>query len=283
MIVLFSLLWLLCLYAFIMLLITPSVLWFEVLAAGGALENVWLFVSLLPLTLLLGVFLVLLTVRGFYYCIPPAPEGRFEMFSDKGAVLWAINNAPAMIVLKWFQSTLFLNDLLRYLILKALDCRVDYTTWITSNTHLSDLRNIQIGKDTMLGESCWLMPSVQVRRNRLHIANIDIGNNVMLGTGCRIGPGVHLADQVSLDLNVTIHGFTSIGFNTQIGAYSQIYQGCKIGNHVVIGKNCTIKSRANIESGAVIPDATIVSDRWPTKDENLSNKNECTNQTALSL
>lgn len=253
----FTLLWLLCVHILLVCLVLPAGFLYSWLQINGEL-NSWLFVLLLPVALFVGIVLMLLVVRGFYLLLPPTPQGRFTMFADKGAVLWAINNAPATLVLKWFQSTLFLNDPLRYLVLKALDSKVHYTSWLTSNSHLSDLRNISIGKNTLIGECSTLCPSTQLRKGRLRVANIHIGNDVLLGYGNLVGPGVVIGNGTQVDAQVSFYGFSTVGQSCRIGSGTALHSKCHVGDQVHIGKNCIIKSRARIKSGIVIPDGSVI-------------------------
>lgn len=265
----FTLLWLLCIHLLLVALLAPSAWLYQWLVIS--LESgLWLFLLLLPISLFFGILAMLLLVSLFYRALPPTPQGRFTMFADSGAILWAINNAPATLVLKWFQSTLFLNDPLRFLVLRALACNIKASSWVTSNTQLSDLRNIYIGENSLIGEHCSLCPSLQTQRNRLRIANIVIGNNVLLGYECVVGPGTQIADGTSLDVAVRLYGYSSIGRDCHLGMHTVVEPGCRIGDRVRIGRHCLIRSRARISADATIPDGTVVTGQWPltTSDKN---------------
>ena len=266
----FTLLWLLCIHLVIVVMLMPSVLLYQWLATSLQ-TSLWPFLLLLPVSLFVGILAMLLVVSLFYRLLPPTPQGRFAMFTDYGAVLWAINNAPATLVLKWFQSTLFLNDPLRFLVLRALACNVKASSWVTSNTQLSDLRNIHIGENTLIGEHCSLCPSLQTQRNRLRVANIVIGDNVMLGYECLVGPGSRIGDGTSLDAAVRLYGYSSVGRDCHLGMHTIVEPGCRIADKVHIGRHCIIKSRARIGPGAIVPDGTVVKGQWPNRRSDNNN------------
>ena len=257
--IIFLLLWFLCVHIFLVCMMLPIAISVYFLMLSGDASSVWFVLFMLPINLLLGIFLVLGVIKVFYRSVEKTPEGKFDMFASKGAVLWAINNGPSTLMLKWFQSTLFLNDQLRYLFLKALDCDVKSSSWITSNTHLSDLRNISVGENSFIGEMCFVSPSIQTKRNHLIVANIKIGDDVMIGWGCSIGPGVIIADgaQINVKVNITMH--CHIGEGTVIGGSTNIYPYCRIGKNVKIGIGCTIKARTRIPDNTIIPDRTVYS------------------------
>jgi acetyltransferase-like isoleucine patch superfamily enzyme len=251
---LFSILWMICVYVLMTLLSLPTVLLVMYIQSPHSL----MLTGLLPITVLLGIFNCLLFCRLFYYLVPLYKDGVYSMFKDKNAVLWAVNNAPATIVLKWLQSTLFLNDILRYLILKALDCDVHYSSWITSNTHLSDLRHIKIGRNTLIGEKCFICASIQVQKNKLRVARISIGSDVFIGYQCEIGPGATIENHVDIQSKVVLTINNHIGSHSVIGAGTVLLPNAKIGNNVRIGMGCIIRPGAKVADNSVIADGMVV-------------------------
>lgn len=190
--------------------------------------------------------------------MPNYQAGNHQLFTDKHAVLWAINNGPATIILKLFQSLFFLNDGFRFIILKSLACDVQPSSWITSNTHLYDLRHIKIGENTILGEFCFLSASVQTKANSLRVKPIAIGNNVLIGYYSEIGPGTTIKDNCQIGGKVIFTISNIVGENTTIGAGTRVLPFARVGKGVKIGKGCTIRSCAKIPDGADIPDFTVV-------------------------
>lgn len=255
---LFSLLWLIQVYIFIFIplsliaLLVPSVTEFSEHGHG------LLIIMVLPFVLFIGTLLLLLFIAIVLLLVPTTPTGRFVMFKDKGSTLWAINNAPVTLFLKWFQSTLFLNDHLRFLTLKCLGANVKMSSVLTTTTVISDLQQLTIGEHVMVGEQTRLQPSMQVALNQLYIAPIVIEDHVFLSGACIVGPKVTIREGAVINANVVVFPKVDIGKNAKIGAGSQLCTGCSIGEGAILGYCCTIDPHINIPKQTVLPNHSVI-------------------------
>lgn len=269
---LFSLAWLLLYSLSLSILLLPSAWWWHI-AGPVTLSGITGFVFLLPVTLLAGWGLLM--VLAAFYCrlLPATPSGTFNMFNDKGAVLWALNNALPTLYLKWFQSTLFLNEHLRYLMLRAFNASVPFSAWIPTNAAVSDLRNTFLGEGVVIGEYSKLVASFQPVPGVLVVGSIRIDDNVLVGGNSILLGDIEIGADSVLQGNVTIAHRSKIGRRVQIGVHSFIDSGCTIGDNVVIGKSVKILSGCRIPAGTVITDGTTLGKASTHITKNISEAN----------
>ena len=236
-----------------LLVLTVPVAWVLVHAHSFSVFELTLA---LPTAILAGAVLLLSALHLIYRAIPAAPNGQFELFKDWGSILWAVENSFSIPCLRLFQGTLFVNEVFRFAILKALRCNVTYTSWITSRTVIANPRKIFVGERCIIGEFAHLCPSLQPRVGRLLIGEIHIGNDVLVGGYCRICPDVSIGNNSNLQAEIFVSYGTVIGNNVRIGARSILNERVKVGNNVRIGKDCRIEANTLIPDGTIIPNGT---------------------------
>lgn len=266
---LFSLAWLLLYSLSLSLLLLPSAGWW-LLADPATLSEITGFIILLPMALLAGWGLLMVVAAFYSRLLPATPCGTFNMFSDQGAVLWALNNAIPTLYLKWFQSTLFLNEHLRYLMLRAFNAAIPFSSWIPTNAAVSDLRNTILGEGVVIGEYSKLIASFQPVPGVLVVGSISIGDNVLIGGNSILLGDIEIGASSVIQGNVTIAHRSKIGRHVQIGANSHIDGSCIIGDNVVIGKSVTLLPGCRIPAGTVVADGTTLSKASTHITKNIS-------------
>lgn len=219
--------------------------------------NPIVYVLSVPLALFLGLILVFAFVYTFYFFVPAAKPGRYALYNDQGSIHWAIESGVSVPLLNLFQSFFFMSEPLRYLILKALHCNVQTTSWLTTRTILGSPRNITIGKHSLIGEYAHLAASMQPVPGRLIVGNIIIGDHVLVGGYCKITPGVTIGSGSNIHSDVFVSPNCFIGENVKIGSRTILDSSVVIENSVTIGKDCRIRSCARVPAGTVIEDGSV--------------------------
>jgi len=271
-----SILWMLLVSISISIGITPLVGYVIWIIESPSLASYPLLVLGIPLCLAGGVLLLAGFAFAWSRILPKPPNGRFKLLQDRGSILWAINNAVPTLYMKWFQSTLFLNDHVRYLLLKSFNCDVKQTTWITSNAHITDLRYLHFGHNVMVGEHAVIAASIQPTPRSLVLGEVFIGDNTLIGTlavissftiigknsiiqtSTKISPYFTGGDNIVIGAGSNIGTNVVVGNNTKIGADSIIGVSCKIGNKVIIGKHCTVTGGCTIPDNTRIPSGSVI-------------------------
>lgn len=248
----FSALWLLLVAVSLSVFFAPLMLLLTLAwPASGGLAVAALVVGL-PLALFAG-FLLLMGLATIYgRCFENTPNGHFRMFRDRGARLWAFNNAVPTLYMRWFQSTVFLNDDLRHLMLRAFKCDVDRTASIPSSALLGEFCNLHIGARSVIGEYAVLTAASQLKPKLLVVRDIHIGEDVLVGGRSALMGGVHIGDRTRLGADVFVSIQSQIGSDCAIGLATQIDSRCKIGNNVKIGAFTVILAGTVIGDDAVI-------------------------------
>lgn len=259
--ILFALGWMLLVSVCLSLLLLPACVVLALLQPDSVLSGIGLAL-MIPPALLAGFFLLLGLTWIYCRALPPTPQGKFNLFEDRGAVLWALNNALPTLLLKLFQSTLFLSEHLRFCLLRACNADVRFTSWIPSNASIADLRNLHLGENVVIGEHCTLGPAFQPRPYRLVVSDIHIGDNSLVGAHSVVAAGVHIGANVLIQAQVMIASGSRLGNNVKIGVGTRIDTYCHIGDGAVVGKWVTLLSRAQIPDGARVPDGVTVRGLW---------------------
>lgn len=218
----------------------------------------WQLLGALPLALIAGAALLLATVHFAYRFIPACSSGSFRVMKDGSAILWAIENSISTPCMRLFQGIGFLNETLRYLVLKALHAHVQYDSWITSRAIIGNPRKVHVGHKTIVGEFAHLAPSYQPRIGRLIVGDIRIGDEVLVSGYCVILANVTIGAKSVLQVNVFVSPDVRIGTNVRVGARTTIGMGARIGNNVRIGKDCHIEAQAAIPDGTIVVDGSYV-------------------------
>ena len=173
-----------------------------------------------------------------------------------------------------------LKSLLRYY--RGIRYRLD------EQQNTSTIPDVYIGKYSMLGQGCRLMPGVRIMNG------VTLGNNVAIHCNTVIKEGTVVGDDVVIDSNCSIGNFSfeymhsqesfhtrlesvgrvciandvEIGSNctidrgtfgdTVIGAGTRIDNLVQIGHDVVIGRNCLIVAQTGIAGHTVLEDQVIL-------------------------
>jgi len=245
---------LLGLFAYLFLLLLPGMVFFyftDISSIGFICFSLGL-----SLSLFCGPLFLLFCLRIFYFFLPTIPNGKFKFPEEKGAVIWAIVSWPSTTYLRLFQPLLFMNEYLRFLILKTFGADVKFSSWLTGKTTIGNPSKIHVGENTLIGEHVFLATAFQSRLNQVVIGEIWIGNHTLIGAYSKLSSGVRIGDHVNISYNVTILPEGHIGDHTEIGLATLIQTGVRIGRNVKIGRHCIISPKSNIPDGTVIPDFT---------------------------
>ena len=190
--------------------------------------------------------------------LPASPEGTFKLFSDRGAVAWALKGWAPSLYLTVFQPIWFMNEGFQRIALRAFGARLAPGALLTSRTIVREPHHLRVGAATLIGEYVHLVCSYQPRPKLLVVGSIDIGDRALVGAYSHLAPGVRVGADCLLEYGVRVGAHTTVGAGTRIGAGTSIYNSVTIGAGVTIGKGCLIPSGAEIPDGAKIPDGTIV-------------------------
>jgi len=256
--IILSVAWIAFLFLSVSVSLTPLISYIIWAAKFQSIQLYVLIALGIPLCLTLSFLLLIGIAYLWSHLLPKTPNGRFKLLQDQGSTIWALNNAVPTLYLKWFQSTFFLNEHIRYLLLKAFNCDVQKSSWITSNAHISDLRNLHFGKNVIIGEHVTITASLQPRPNSLIIADVYIGDNSMIGGLSGISPGVSIGNDAKIGVNTLVGPSVTIGNGVTIGANTSIAPNCTIGNKVRIGISCTLIDKCTIPDNMRIPKGTTV-------------------------
>lgn len=217
----------------------------------GPVPGLAVWILLAPWTALAGMA----SVHRF---LPRSVEGTFKLFSDWGAVAWALKGWAPSLYLTVFQPVWFQSAGFQRLVLRAFGAMMAPGALMTSRTIVREPHHVRIGAATLVGEYAHLVCSYQPRPKLLVVGSIVLGDRVLVGAYSRLAPGVRVGDDCLLEYAVTIGAHTTIGPGSRIGAGSSIYNSVRIGAGVAIGKGCLVSSGSEIPDGTKIPDGTVV-------------------------
>jgi sugar O-acyltransferase (sialic acid O-acetyltransferase NeuD family) len=94
--------------------------------------------------------------------------------------------------------------------------------------------NAFIGKNTEIGENCFIFEKAIVQRGT------KIGNNVTIWSGSFIGHRSVIKDNCFLASNVAVSGFCEVGENCFLGVNSCMVGGLKIQKDCIIGAGAVV-------------------------------------------
>lgn len=207
---------------------------------------------LLPFSLAAGV-LALLLVAWVVFALVPRPKAGAHAVASADGARWTLYSGVSNFYLKVFQPLLFLNDVTRFLVLRALHCHVSYSSWITSRAHLGDPRHIRIGPRSVVGDNAMLVPAFMPKPGRVIIADISVGADALVAGLAILSSGVQIGDRSIVQAKAEIFPGVRIGNDTKIGVSSRIE--ANIGARVRIGRDCYIKRE--VADDEQLPDGTV--------------------------
>lgn len=91
-----------------------------------------------------------------------------------------------------------------------------------------------IGKNTQIGENCFIFENVSIQRNS------KIGDNVIIWSGSLVGHRSIVRDNCFIASHVAISGFCEIGENCFLGVNSCVGSGVRIAKECVIGAGAVV-------------------------------------------
>ncbi len=208
---------------------------------------------LAPWSALLGMALA-------HRLLPPAEEGTFRLFADRGSTRWALKGWAPSVYLAVFQPVFLLIPSFQRIALGAFGARLASGAQVTSRTRIREPHLVEIGSGSLVGEFAHLVCSYQPRPRCLVVARIQIDDEVLIGAysvlcaGCRVGTGT------IVEYHVSIGAGTTIGEGSRIGAGTLILNHVRIGRRVRVGKSCVIPTGAEIPDGTRLADGTVWSE-----------------------
>jgi len=239
--------------AFLTTLPLATLLWFTV----GT--NPIIMAALIPLALFLGCVLLFAFLWAFFSLLPQAPNGAYDTGASRSYVLWAIENGLAIPVLRLFQPLVFVNESLRYLVLRALHADVAYSAMITSRTVITNPRKIHVGEGSIVGEGAHMSPAHQPRIGKLVVGDIRVGKNVLVGGYTKVMAGTEIADNVIIQADCFLHPFCKIGGEVRLGRSTIVNEGAVVGARSRIGRGCEIAPYAVVPEGTILKDGEFFS------------------------
>jgi acetyltransferase-like isoleucine patch superfamily enzyme len=207
---------------------------------------------------LLAPWSALVGMASLHRLLPASAAGTFKLFSDRGAVHWALKGWAPSLYLTVFQPVAFMSEGFQRLALRAFGARLAPGALLTSRTIVREPHHLTVGAASLIGEYVHLICSYQPRPKLLVVGPITIGERVLVGAYSHLGPGVQIGADCFLEYAVRVGANSTVGAGTRIGAGSSIYNTVHIGAGVTIGKGCLIPSGIRISDGARIPDGTIL-------------------------
>lgn len=136
---------------------------------------------------------------------------------------WYLINAIA------FNSSAFIPYSIKRMLLRMFGAKIGLGVVIKPNLNIKYPWNLEIGKNTWIGEGVWID----------NLDQVSIGSNACISQGALILSGNHDYSKTTFDLIVKpIH----IGDGAWIGAKSIVTQGVNIGSHAVLAVNSVASS-----------------------------------------
>lgn len=218
----------------------------------GPLAGAVAWALLAPWSALLGMALA-------HRVLPPAIEGAFPLFADRGSTRWALKGWAPSVYLGVFQPVFFLIPSFQRIALRAFGARLGAAAQVTSRTRIREPHLVELGAGSLVGEFAHLACSYQPRPGTLVVAGIRIGDEVLIGAYSVLSAGCRVGARTVVEYHVSIGAHTSIGDGCQLGAGTLILNRVVIGDRVRIGKACVIPSGARVPDGVHVPDGTL----WP--------------------
>ncbi len=250
--IILSIAWVLSVGIFISLTIAPSFLLIN------STKNIWVLIFSIPFTLFLGVSLVFMFLSVFFRLLPKIPKGKYKTNGTFYGTIWSIENGLITPILSLLQNKLFIEQNIRYLILKAFNMDLCHNSWLTTKTYFGNPRNIHLGANSLVGEFAHLAPSYQPKLNVLVVDDIYVGDDSIVGGHSIVAAGTHIGKKCVVQADVFISAKCKIGDGSRIGARSVLEEQVVIGPKARIGKDCIIKSGVMIGPGVKIKNGSII-------------------------
>lgn len=208
---------------------------------------------------LLAPWSALLGMAALQRMLPPAEEGTFRMFTDRGSIRWALRGFAPAVYLGVFQPVFFLSPLFQRAALLAFGAKLAAGAQVTTRTSVREPHLVEIGKGSLVGEYAHIVTSYQPRPHTLVVARIRIGDGVLVGAYSVLGAGCRVGSRSIVEYRVSLGSHATIGEGSRIGA------GCAIGNNARVGSGVRMGKLCHVAFGAVVPDGTRLPDRsvWP--------------------
>jgi len=229
------------------------------------------FLILIPVSLFLGMFLVLTALAIFTRIIGKIEEGKHEFPMSKNAIKWSL-----LFAIKKFTTFGAISQLIYsfnffrvfYMWASGAKCSVNI---MHANKHsLQDLCFVRIGEGSMIGLGAMIAPHLIVG-NKLILKNIILGKKVQLHYNAIVTSGVEIGD------NSVIGPMSGVSINSKIGKNVRLRYNCHISSHVTIeddcdiGDNCIIQKGSTISKGITLPYSTLIPEKTIVTQDNLSN------------
>lgn len=181
------------------------------------------------------LFALLLFVALFHRAFPTPTPGRHKVMKGSAFWGWTLNFVLKRVVyFPPLRSVLFSSNVLRYLSLRALGCKIAFTASMSIDADVMDPCLTTIGPGATLGSRV-LVSSHYFEGGDLMLAPVTIGKGVLLSVDTMVAPGCVIKDDSK------IHGRSSLSVF------------CTIGEGATVGACCTLDSKVTIEPGEVVP------------------------------
>jgi acetyltransferase-like isoleucine patch superfamily enzyme len=223
--------------------------------------------ALAPLALVpaLLVFCAMVCIDAFVVRLPIGRlrPGRYPL-SSAMTMRWALLFALQRVLYLPMWRNLIMNiAALRWLCLRALGGRSDYTMQIATDAMLLDVCLLDIGPGTMIAghstvsghfleEGHLVLGAVRVEKDAQVLEGVRMGIDVVVGEGavigpeCRLAKGVHIGARARLGPAVVILGPCAIEEGAVIGSHAQLEPG------VTVGRGARVAARALVPRGTTI-------------------------------
>jgi UDP-N-acetylglucosamine acyltransferase len=121
---------------------------------------------------------------------------------------------------------------------------------------------VELGADVRIGPFCHVYPGVRLE------AGVRLEDGVIVGnapqdlkyrgepTGVRIGSGAHLREYVTVNRGTSASGYTTLGKNCLIMAYTHVAHDCCIGDAAIVANGVQMGGHVRIGKAAVVSGMT---------------------------
>lgn len=225
---------------------------------------------LTPISLFIGMFLVLIALALFTRIIGKIEEGKHDFPMSKNAIKWSLLFAIKKFTTFGATSQLIYSfNFFRIFYMWASGAKCS-TNIMHANKHsLQDLCFVTIGEGSMIGLGAMVAPHLVVG-NKLILKNIILGKKVQLHYNAIVTSGVEIGD------NSVIGPISAVSINSKIGKNVRLRYNCYISSNVTIeddcdiGDNCIIQRGSTITKGITLPYSTLIPEKTIVTQENLS-------------
>lgn len=228
------------------------------------------FLVLTPISLFLGMFLVLIALAVFTRLIGKIEEGKHDFPMSKNAVKWSL-----IFAIKKFTTFGAISQLIysfnffRIIYMWASGAKCSLNIMHANKHSLQDLCFVRIGEGSMIGLGAMIAPHLIVG-NKLILKNIVLGEKVQLHYNAIVTSGVEIGD------HSIIGPMSAVSINSKIGKNVRLRYNCHVSSHVTIeddcdiGDNCIIQKGSKISEGISLPYSTLIPENTTVTKENLS-------------